>query len=43
MNGEGELIFENGLKIKGVFKNGGLVGDIEMDMENGDIYKGEFK
>ena len=43
MNGEGELIFENGLIIKGIFKNGGLVGDVEMTMSNGDVYKGDFK
>lgn len=43
MNGEGVLIFPEGMNIKGVFKNGGLVGDVEIEIGNGDIYKGGFR
>lgn len=43
MNGEGSLIFPEGMKINGIYKNGGLVGDVHIELGNGDIYKGEFR
>ena len=43
MNGEGTLTFPEEMKISGIFKNGGLVGDVWIELGNGDIYKGEFR
>ena len=43
MNGEGELIFQNGNVIKGTFQNGGILGDVEILYTNKDQYIGQVK
>lgn len=42
MNGEGKLIFPTGTTIHGMFKNSGIVGDVEVTFKNQDKYVGKL-